>query len=179
MTKPLTITSGIYRGRKLNAPDTTATHPMGSREKLALFNALISAGAVFSADTRVLDLYAGSGALGLEAISRGAGSADFVDNSAKARAVIRDNAEILGISDYNLTPNVSSLEKSSYDIIIADPPYDDFPNDLSFIPPLLADDGFLALSHPAPVDPETLFPGLRYLTTKSHAGSRISIYQKY
>lgn len=178
MSKELAIASGIYRGRKLISPDTAATHPMGSREKLALFNALISAGADFSANTRVLDLYAGSGALGLEAISRGAGSVDFMDNNAKARTAIRENAKMLGLDNYNLVSNPLNLEASSYDVIIADPPYDNFPADLGFIPPLLADDGFLALSHPDSVSPETIFNNLQYLTTKSHARSRISIFVK-
>lgn len=195
----VTITSGAFRGRKLATPDTAATHPMGSREKLALFNALISAGADLTPDTRVLDVYAGSGALGLEAISRGAGSAVFVDNNAKARAAIKENAKNLGISaeifgsisDFASHSEPHSEPRSephsesksaqtagSFDIILADPPYDNFPADLSFLPPLLKSGGFLALSHPTSVDAAEILPGLELVTTKSHAASRLSIFYK-
>lgn len=172
----VSITSGAHRGRKLLTPDTTTTHPMGSREKLALFNALISAGAKFSADTRILDLYAGSGALGLEAISRGARSAVFVDNNAKARAAIKKNADALGqkVDIFNNFSDMSGV----FDIIFADPPYDNFPQNLDFIPPLLKTGGLLALSHPASVNPTELLPGLALITIKSHAASRLSIFIK-
>lgn len=183
-----TITSGAFRGRKLATPDTTATHPMGSREKLALFNALISAGADFTSDTRVLDMYAGSGALGLEAASRGAGNVVFVDNNAKARAAIRENAKNLGLKAEILS-SISSFEGVSepkpsqildtFDIILADPPYDNFPAGLSFLPPLLKSGGFFALSHPISVNPAEILPDLELITTKSHAASRLSIFCKH
>lgn len=200
-TSSVTITSGVFRGRKLATPDTSATHPMGSREKLALFNALLSAGADFSPSTRVLDLYAGSGALGLEAISRGAGSAVFVDNNAKARAVIKENIDKLGIgltkpsgapvarpvvtgelpilrSRCRERSPDSLVSSDSFDLILVDPPYDNFPTDLTSVQNLLAPGGFLALSHPTSVGPTEILPDLKLITTKSHAASRISIYCK-
>ena len=173
----VSVTSGAFRGRKLVTPDTAATHPMGSREKLALFNALISAGADFSPKTRILDLYAGSGALGLEAISRGAGSAVFMDNNTKARAAIRENTKNLGV-DAEILSNFSDIS-GLFDVILIDPPYDNFPTDLTPVQDLLNPGGFLALSHPASVDPAEILPDLALLTTKSHAASRISIFSKH
>lgn len=173
----VTITSGAFRGRRLFTPNTSATHPMGSREKLALFNALASAGADFTPSTRVLDLYAGSGALGLEAISRGARSAVFVDNNAKARAAIKENAKNLGV-EAKILNNFSAVS-GFFDIILVDPPYDNFPTDLALIQDFLNSGGFLALSHPASVDPAEILPDLELLTIKSHAASRISIFSKH
>ncbi|MBQ8992361.1 RsmD family RNA methyltransferase [Candidatus Saccharibacteria bacterium] len=91
----LRILSGKYKGLKLLSPDLKTTHPMGSREKLALFNML----SPYLAGATVLDYFAGSGALGLEALSRGAASVTFVENNQKARQVIRENCRRCGVED--------------------------------------------------------------------------------
>ena len=88
----VTVTSGKYRGRRILTPGL-GTHPMGSREKLALFNMLT--GKIEGAT--VLDAFAGSGALGIEALSRGAFKVIFVDNSKKATEVISKNLDTLVI----------------------------------------------------------------------------------
>ena len=81
------ITSGKYRGRTIKSPNSKLTHPMGAREKLAMFNMISEylSGAV------VLDVYAGSGALGIEALSRGASYAMFVEKNPQIAQVIRRN----------------------------------------------------------------------------------------
>lgn len=124
------ITSGIFRGRKLVSPNSETTHPMGDREKLALFNSLGDAikGAV------VLDLFAGSGALGLEALSRGAKDVDFVENSRKAVLSIKSNISALEVSnstnifaqDVKVFLDYALASPKKYDIILIDPPYDKF-----------------------------------------------------
>lgn len=124
------ITSGIFRGRKLASPNSETTHPMGDREKLALFNSLGDAvkGAV------VLDLFAGSGALGLEALSRGAKDVDFVENSRKAVLSIKSNISALEVSnssnifaqDVKVFLDYALANPKKYDIILIDPPYDKF-----------------------------------------------------
>ena len=124
------ITSGIFRGRKLVSPNSEATHPMGDREKLALFNSLGDSikGAV------VLDLFAGSGALGLEALSRGAKDVDFVENSRKAVLSIKSNISALEVSnstnifaqDVKVFLDYALTNPKKYDIILIDPPYDKF-----------------------------------------------------
>ncbi len=124
------ITSGIFRGRKLVSPNSEATHPMGDREKLALFNSLGDSikGAV------VLDLFAGSGALGLEALSRGAKNVDFVENSRKAVLSIKSNISALEVSnstnifaqDVKVFLDYALANPKKYDIILIDPPYDKF-----------------------------------------------------
>src|SRR5919206_28086 len=92
------IIAGRWRGRPIEAPPQLATRPTADRVRETLFSMLTSRLGSFDG-LRVADLFAGSGALGLEALSRGAASATFVENDAKAAAVIRRNAEKLGATD--------------------------------------------------------------------------------
>ncbi len=85
----LRVLAGRFKGVKLQSPRSKLTHPMGSREKLALFNMLQP----YLEGSRVLDIYAGSGALGIEALSRGARSAFFVEKSAKIARIICQNLQ--------------------------------------------------------------------------------------
>jgi 16S rRNA (guanine966-N2)-methyltransferase len=91
------IVGGRLRGRSLEAPASAAIRPTADRLRESLFNILIHAYGDPVSGARVLDLFAGTGALGLEAISRGAVFALFVDDGAEARAVIRANVEALGL----------------------------------------------------------------------------------
>ena len=159
----LRILSGKYKGTKLASPGG-ATHPMGSREKLALFNML----APYLEGARVLDYFAGSGALGLEALSRGAAEVVFCENNRKAQKVIEDNIRQIG--------DRANFEiEGLFSIIISDPPYDDYqvPDYAS----LLEDGGILALSHPSNFDPKTI-SGLTLLKTNSYAACNISLFTK-
>jgi 16S rRNA (guanine966-N2)-methyltransferase len=91
------IVGGRLRGRSLKAPASAAIRPTADRLRESLFNILIHAYADPVSGARVLDLFAGTGALGLEALSRGAAFALLVDDAAAARAVIRANVEALGL----------------------------------------------------------------------------------
>jgi 16S rRNA (guanine966-N2)-methyltransferase len=91
------IVGGRLRGRALAAPTTQAIRPTADRLRESLFNILIHGYGDPVSDARVLDLFAGTGALGLEAMSRGAAFALFVDDAAAARALIRQNVEALGL----------------------------------------------------------------------------------
>jgi 16S rRNA (guanine966-N2)-methyltransferase len=119
------IIAGQWRGRSLEAPAGQATRPTADRVRETLFSMLASRLGSFE-DLRVADLFAGSGALGLEALSRGAASAAFVENDGQAVAVIKRNAAKLGAE-----PRVQLLGGSAhalprmepFDLIFADPPY--------------------------------------------------------
>jgi 16S rRNA (guanine966-N2)-methyltransferase len=91
------IVGGRLRGRTLAGPKSQAIRPTGDRLRESLFNILAHAFGDPVSDARVLDLFAGTGALGLEAISRGASFALFVDDGAEARALIRQNVDTLGV----------------------------------------------------------------------------------
>jgi 16S rRNA (guanine966-N2)-methyltransferase len=117
------IIAGAWRGRTIEAPPGQSTRPTGDRVRETLFSMLASRLGSFE-DLRVADLFAGSGALGFEALSRGAASATFVENDPKAAAVIRRNAEKLGVSVQVLSGSALSLPRSEpFHLIFADPPY--------------------------------------------------------
>jgi 16S rRNA (guanine966-N2)-methyltransferase len=92
------IVGGRFRGRALKGPTTQAVRPTSDRLRETLFNILAHAYDDVSDGARVIDLFAGTGALGLEAMSRGATFALFVDDSAEGRALLRDNLETLGLA---------------------------------------------------------------------------------
>jgi 16S rRNA (guanine966-N2)-methyltransferase len=117
------IIAGKWRGRTLEAPPGVSTRPTADRVRETLFSMLASRLGSFE-DLRVADLFAGSGALGLEALSRGAAGATFVENDAKAAAAIRRNADKLGASIQILPGSALALPRSEpFDLIFADPPY--------------------------------------------------------
>ena len=119
------IIAGAWRGRVIEAPPGQATRPTADRVREALFSMLTSRLGSFE-ELRVADLFAGSGALGFEALSRGAAHATFVESDAKASAVIRRNAEKLGATHrvQMLGGSALALPRSEpFDLILTDPPY--------------------------------------------------------
>jgi 16S rRNA (guanine966-N2)-methyltransferase len=119
------IIAGTWRGRTIEAPPGQATRPTADRVRETLFSMLASRLGSFE-ELRVADLFAGSGALGFEALSRGAASATFVESDSKAAAIIRRNAERLGASVQVLGGSALALPRSApFDLIFADPPYAD------------------------------------------------------
>ena len=118
------IIAGKWRGRPLEAPAGLATRPTADRVRETLFSMLTSRLGSFE-DLRVADLFAGSGALGLEALSRGAATATFVERDREAAAAIRRNGEKLGASFQLLTGSALALPAAqAFDLIFADPPYE-------------------------------------------------------
>ena len=117
------IIAGKWRGRILEAPPGLATRPTADRVRETLFSMLASRIGSFE-DLRVADLFAGSGALGFEALSRGAAHALFVDNDPKVVAIIRNNAKKLETAAEIFGTSAFALPKSEpFDLIFADPPY--------------------------------------------------------
>lgn len=119
------IVAGSAGGRRLRVPPA-GTRPTSDRVREALFN-LLGARADFEG-IRVLDLYAGSGALGLEALSRGASHALLVESDRKAIAVIRGNIADLAASGAELRPGtvasvLATTPRERYDLVLSDPPY--------------------------------------------------------
>jgi 16S rRNA (guanine966-N2)-methyltransferase len=92
------VVAGRLRSRPIAAPKSGAIRPTADRLREALFNILIHGYGDPVSGARVLDLFAGTGALGIEALSRGAGYALFVDDAAEARALLRENMETLGLA---------------------------------------------------------------------------------
>lgn len=126
------VVSGSARGRRLVVPDGDHTRPTADRVREAVFNSLYSLGALD--DARVIDVFAGSGALGIEALSRGAAHCTFVENDRRALAALRENLATL---DFEADATVISGDgvaaiarlAPEVDLVLLDPPYafDDWP----------------------------------------------------
>lgn len=119
------IIAGTWRGRKLVTAEGESTRPTGDRVRETLFSMLASRLGTFEG-LRVADMYAGSGAFGLEALSRGAALACFVEQDPRAIAAIRANIEALGAIDRTrvLARSAHALPREEpFDLILADPPY--------------------------------------------------------
>lgn len=123
------IVGGEFRGRALATPRSSAIRPTTDRTREALFNVLTHRFADRMRGARVLDLFAGTGALGLEALSRGAVSCTFIEESTEGRGLIRDNVEAFGllgrtkIFRRDATTLGSAGTIQPFGLIFADPPY--------------------------------------------------------
>ena len=123
------IVGGRLRGRALVAPKSQAIRPTADRLREALFNILVHAYCDPVSGARVLDLFAGTGALGLEALSRGATFALFVDDGAEARALLRENVAALGLGGVSriFRRNAVKLGAANplapFSLAFLDPPY--------------------------------------------------------
>ena len=177
------IIAGEMRSRKLKAPEGMDTRPTADRVKEALFSILGSR--VYGA--RVLDLYGGSGALALEAVSRGANSAVICDLSAKACAVIQENIDTLNCGDQvkllrmKDTAALSALQKKgdAFDLIFLDPPYR-----MSTVPicqmiaeyNLLKPDGTIVVEHGRETPPD-IPPPLTLTDHREYGAAGLGFYQ--
>lgn len=150
----LRIIAGRFGSRLINADVGRATHPMGDRVRSALFARLLSHRSIDGA--RVLDVFAGTGALGLEALSRGAGLVTFVERDRVALRVLRGNIKLLGVSEQVTVVSTSVKtwldtkdQSDLYDIILADPPYNyPQPETVSRLVETLQPSGLMILSYP-------------------------------
>jgi 16S rRNA (guanine966-N2)-methyltransferase len=118
----LRVVAGTFKGRRPSAPRGTRTRPTADRVREALFSMLGDVGGA-----RVLDLYAGSGALGIEALSRGADSAVFVERDARAVAAIERNLAAVGVEANVVRQDVVRFlarADGAFDLVFCDPPYD-------------------------------------------------------
>ncbi len=180
------IIGGKYRGRKLQAVPGEKTRPTADRVREALFSVLGET--VRSA--RVLDLFAGTGALGLEALSRGAARAVLVENDPSARTVIEANIAALGLGDAaELIPGdwrgvcerlAGRGEK--FDLILADPPYRDRAGEnlLAALEgfAILVRDGVAVIEHPPEAEPGRPETGWRLIRRKKYGRTVLSFFDR-
>jgi 16S rRNA (guanine966-N2)-methyltransferase len=172
------IIAGSRKGHTIHAPRGRDTRPTSDRVRENVFNIV---GPVDGAS--VLDLYAGSGAMGLEALSRGAARAVFVEQDADAVRAIERNLDKLRLSGTILRRDALTAlaaeagSRRKYDLVLVDPPYDMYPDVqpqlARYLPSLLAADGLLVVETDARVEPE-LPLGLR--TTRKYGQARITVY---
>jgi 16S rRNA (guanine966-N2)-methyltransferase len=145
------IIAGQCKGRTLKAPKWEGLRPTSDRLRETLFNIL----AHRIDDSRVLDVFAGTGAVGLEALSRGAVQATFIEKDRRAVALIEENAKLCGVRDRCIIVGDAAeiaLDEhvhERFDLIVLDPPYEwpELSEILSRAVPLLAPDGLMVLEH--------------------------------
>ncbi len=189
------VIAGAAKGRRLTAPKSAAVRPTTDLVKGAIFSMLVAAAYQRGEDdedadsdfpyARVLDLYAGSGALGIEALSRGAEHVDFVEASGPVRAVIAENLRRTGFAAQG-TVHAMRAEAAvtalpgPYDLILLDPPYGDAGAAKVFerlgSSNMLADHGIVVLEH-ARARPTPAHVGiLELLRSRHHGSTAISLY---
>lgn len=177
------VIAGSAKGRPLKGPRAAKGHirPTSDKVREALFDML--QGELEGA--RVLDLYAGTGALAIEALSRGAQHADLVEADREAQALIRDNLDRTGLAARaqvlarRVEPAVAQLG-GRYDVILADPPYADAAI-ASLLPDLasaLEPEGVLVVEHASRAAMPDEAPSLQLWKRRRHGDTTLSIYRK-
>jgi 16S rRNA (guanine966-N2)-methyltransferase len=172
------IIAGALGGRQLQPPPGHRSHPMGDKVRGALFAALGDIDGL-----ELLDAYSGSGALALEAASRGAARVLAIDNDRRAVSTITENVRSLGMQDVVAVTQAPVFSWSQnnpevlFDIVLADPPYDDLhPAHVVELSRHVRPGGVLVLSWPSDITPPDL-PRLKVVRDKSYAQARILFYR--
>ncbi len=175
------IVAGSRRGHRIAAPKGVVTRPTGDRVREAAFSLI---GPVEGA--RVLDLFAGSGAMGLEALSRGAASCVFVERDRDAARVIQANLEKLRLTgavvanrDVAAALREERDRARRYDLVLIDPPYEDWgthaPMLAELVPAILDSDALVAVETSERVEPEL---PLDLVTTRRYGSARITVFAR-
>jgi 16S rRNA (guanine966-N2)-methyltransferase len=173
------IIAGSRKGHRIDAPKGTATRPTSDRVRENVFNLV----APWVENALVLDLFAGSGAMGIEALSRGAERAIFVESHADACRAIDANLEKLRLTGAQVIHNdvgrFLATDTRTYDLIFCDPPYDEYaalePTLARYLPRLLAEDGVLVLETGAKTEPQL---PLELRTSRRYGSARITLLHR-
>jgi len=167
--KPIRIVAGQYRRTPIAVPDVPGLRPTPDRVRETLFNWLTHLWAGQYADRRVLDLFAGSGALGFEAASRGAGQVLLVEHDRTAVAALRALRDKLQAGAVRVHAGeamqvVQRMDASRFDLILLDPPFGQgwLPRLWPLLPGILADQGLVYVESEAPLDPPADFEVVRH-----------------
>lgn len=176
------IIAGSRKGARIFAPKGRETRPTGDRVREAAFN-LIGPGFVEGA--KVLDLFAGSGAMGLEALSRGAASAVFVESDREALRAIDRNLDKLRLTGARVVPQealralaAETAAGRRYDLVLVDPPYRRFSSLqnalIQHLPEILAPGGLLLVETAAKEEPEL---PLEKRTSRRYGAARLTLFE--
>jgi 16S rRNA (guanine966-N2)-methyltransferase len=178
----LRVIAGSARGVLLRMPPRAGTRPTSGRLREALFAMLTSAGVDGS---RVLDLYAGSGALGIEALSRWDGHATFVESDARAAAVVRENlqrAKFVEQADVVVSRvgRWRAVGGEPYTLVLADPPYDDAASWAAIeqtVAGALTPDALIVVEHDARQSPPETLAGRECWRDRRQGAGAVAIYR--
>jgi 16S rRNA (guanine966-N2)-methyltransferase len=173
------IIAGTHKGQRIVAPRGTRTRPTSDRVRENVFNLV----APWIADAQVLDLYAGSGAMGMEALSRGARGATLVEGDVQACRAINENLDRLRLAGATVlcqdVIRFLAANTPTYDLVFCDPPYDEYeriqPQLARHLPRLLASDGLVVLETSSR-GPEPDLP-LSRRTSRRYGAARITLFE--
>ena len=174
------IIAGERNGHTIFAPRGGDTRPTSDRVRENVFNIV----APWVEGARVLDVYAGSGAMGLEALSRGAAAVVFVESDADAVRAIERNLDKLRLTGATIlragvTTGLAqeAAADRKYDLVLADPPYamTDYDTLARYLPRVLADDGLLVFESGARTEPQ--LPALAIRTTRKYGSTRVTVFE--
>ena len=175
------IVAGSRKGHRIDAPKGVVTRPTSDRVREAVFSILGSV-----VDAQVLDLFAGSGAMGLEALSRGAAGCVFVERDRQAARVIQANLEKVRLTGAVVTTRdaIAALRDERdrdrrFDLVLADPPYEDWEGYeralAELVPTMLAADGLVVVETADHVEPAL---PLALVTTRRYGSARITVFSQ-
>jgi 16S rRNA (guanine966-N2)-methyltransferase len=174
------IIAGERKGHTIFAPRGLETRPTSDRVRENVFNIV----APWVEGARVLDLYAGSGSMGLEALSRGAASAVFVEAEPQAIRAIERNLDKLRLTGARVArlDAITGLAQEAasgrkYDLVLADPPYSmtDYDALARYLPLVLSEDGLVVLESSAKTEPE--LAGLAVQSTRKYGSTRVTVFE--
>jgi 16S rRNA (guanine966-N2)-methyltransferase len=174
------IIAGSRKGHRITAPKGLDTRPTSDRVRENVFNIV----APWVEGARVLDLYAGSGAMGLEALSRGAETAVFVEADPEAVRAIERNLDKLRLTGARIVRGdaATGLAQEAgagrkYDLVLADPPYvmTNYDSLANYLHRVLADDGLLVFETAARVEPK--LPSLAARTSRTYGSTRVTVFE--
>jgi 16S rRNA (guanine966-N2)-methyltransferase len=173
------IIAGSRKGHRIDAPKGRATRPTSDRVRENVFNLV----APWLEDAVVLDLFAGSGAMGIEALSRGARRAVFVESRDDACRVIARNLDKLRLVGAEVScrdvARFLGSDTRTYDLVFCDSPYEEYaalePTLARYVPRLLAEDGLLVLETSARTEPEL---PLERRTSRRYGAARITLFHR-
>ncbi|MGI9657707.1 MAG: 16S rRNA (guanine(966)-N(2))-methyltransferase RsmD [Gaiellaceae bacterium] len=174
------IIAGERRGVRLHAPRGSSVRPTSDRVKEAIFNIVWDV-----SEARVLDAYAGTGALGLEALSRGAAAASLVERDRQTAMLARRNVEKVGLDGAEIV--IGSIEAhlrreaargSRYDLVLIDPPYGEAARAMKMLgkllPPVLSDSATVVVETDRRVEPRL---PLELVTSRTYGATRVSVFR--
>lgn len=174
------IISGEFGGRLIDAPSGRRMHPMGERIRNAMFNSIGSE----IQDAKVLDAFAGTGAVGFEALSRGANHATFVERDKLLQKILAGNIDRLGVGRRaslirtSVVNWLKTSEEQQFDIIFADPPYHDAQlSTVARLFELLKPNALMVLSHPGKGEVPTR-NGVVVVDNRSYGNADLTFYRR-
>ncbi len=175
------VITGSAKGKRLATPEGKDVRPTSDKVKEGIFSAL-----QFDIEgRRILDLFAGSGQLGIEALSRGAESAVLVDSSAVSIRIAKQNVENCGFSDRARVIQLDysafcAMSRDTFDIVFLDPPYNEglLSNAVKAVLPLMSDYGLIVCEHPPEVKLEESVGGFSIFKTYRYGKVNVTVYRK-